>query len=258
LSGPSSSNLNTQNQIAQQQLQVAQAEDAQSQQDKAQMQALIKPATDFYTGVTTDKQSNLAASAPQVAAITAGQKQAKEQIYNDVPAGPGRDVALAQNDTAATGAVAATKNSTYTSALDKLANIGSGLGSFSLQELGAGLSGFSGAASTNQSVIQSQQQSKASTMGLFGQLAGAAAGGAGEAIGCWIAEAIYGVDDERTHLVRAWLNGPFKQHMFGRVVMATYIKIGRTVARWVRKFAILKLTLKPLFDMALSRARRDL
>lgn len=172
MSGPSSSNINTQNQIAQQQLQIAQTENTQSQADKAQMEALIKPATDFYTSVTTDKQSNLAASAPQVAAITTGQKQAKEQIYNDVPAGPGRDVALAQNDQAAAGQVAATKNVTYTSALDKLANIGSGLGSFSLQELGGGLNAFSGAATTNNSVIQQQQQSKASSLGLIGSLAG--------------------------------------------------------------------------------------
>ncbi len=72
--------------------------------------------------------------------------------------------------------------------------------------------------------------------------------------GCWIAEAIYGPDDMRTHLVRAWLNGPFKQTRTGRVVMAVYVAIGRPVAAVVRRSPVLQSLLHPIFNCALQRA----
>lgn len=73
-------------------------------------------------------------------------------------------------------------------------------------------------------------------------------------LGCWIAEAIYGVDDPRTFLARAWLNGPFKRGIVGRVVMATYLAVGQKVAVVVRRSGILRRTLKPLFDIAVRKA----
>lgn len=72
--------------------------------------------------------------------------------------------------------------------------------------------------------------------------------------GCWIAEAIYGTDDPRTHLVRAWLNGPFKKTKVGRVAMRLYLAFGQRIAVLVRKHNLLKLIFKPLFDTALRRA----
>lgn len=99
-------------------------------------------------------------------------------------------------------------------------------------------------------------------MSLAGQLAGDATGTGNQIIrgsqpmgsGCWIAEAIYGIDDPRTHLVRAWLNGPFRAKLYGRMVMSLYLKIGRTVAAMVRMSSALRCLLKPLFDKALTRA----
>ncbi len=79
--------------------------------------------------------------------------------------------------------------------------------------------------------------------------AGAAALG-----GCWIAEAIYGIEDPRTALSRAWLNGPFLQTSIGPAVMWLYLRIGRAVASVVRKSGILRSILKPLFDVAVRRA----
>lgn len=81
----------------------------------------------------------------------------------------------------------------------------------------------------------------------------AAGQGAGLAAGCWIAEAIYGQDDERTHLVRAWLNGPFN-HGFGALVMWVYLHIGQPIAALVRHSPLLRRAMKPLFDLALNRA----
>lgn len=86
----------------------------------------------------------------------------------------------------------------------------------------------------------------------------AASSGAGsfaKAGGCWIAEAIYGVDDIRTHQVRAWLNGPFRSSWFGNSVMTVYLAIGRQVAWIARRSSVLRWALRPLFDMALERAR---
>jgi hypothetical protein len=78
-------------------------------------------------------------------------------------------------------------------------------------------------------------------------------GGSGSG-GCWIAEAIYGVHDVRTHLVRAWLNGPFRQTVSGRVIMALYLRFGRRVASAVKRSSLLRRTFKPLFDLALGKA----
>ena len=84
-----------------------------------------------------------------------------------------------------------------------------------------------------------------------------AAGGAasagmapGGALGCWIAEAIYGTDDARTHMIRAWLNGPFKQTAIGSIVMALYLRFGQRIAKHPR----ICLILKPLFEIALRKA----
>lgn len=72
--------------------------------------------------------------------------------------------------------------------------------------------------------------------------------------GCWIAEAIYGTDDPRTHVVRAWLNTEFAVRPIGRIVMNAYWKFGQRVAAVVRRSNILKAVFRPLFDRALSEA----
>ena len=74
----------------------------------------------------------------------------------------------------------------------------------------------------------------------------------GAGLSCWIAEAIYGKDDIRTHAVRQWLNMEYGKTSMGRVVMAAYRKFGRQVAGWVR--GPVRWVLRPLFDIALRRA----
>lgn len=72
--------------------------------------------------------------------------------------------------------------------------------------------------------------------------------------GCWVAEAIYGTDDPRTHLLRWYLNGPFTETAPGAAVMAVYHAIGRPVAWIARRSAIIRAALTPLFEIALRRA----
>lgn len=118
-------------------------------------------------------------------------------------------------------------------------------------------------AAWNQNIYNQQVASRNMLMNSLFSLGGAAMGGAGAAgglgklFGCWIAEAIYGVDDLRTHLVRAWLNGSFKQTKFGSVVMKLYMKYGERIAEQVKKSKALKAVLKPVFDMALYCAIKD-
>jgi hypothetical protein len=71
---------------------------------------------------------------------------------------------------------------------------------------------------------------------------------------CWIAEAIYGADDPRTHLLRFWLNGPFAKSLTGAAVMAVYRAVGRPVAWMTSRSALVRTALTPLFDAALQRA----
>lgn len=90
---------------------------------------------------------------------------------------------------------------------------------------------------------------------LFDPILQAAGQGAGAlAKVCWIAEAIYGVDDPRTWLLRAWLNGPFMETLAGAVAMAVYRAVGRPVAWLTRRSRILRAALRPLFESALRRA----
>lgn len=85
--------------------------------------------------------------------------------------------------------------------------------------------------------------------GLFGS------GGSGLKLpSCWIAQAIYGPDDMRWRWCRAYLNGPFCDSVFGRIVMWFYRRFGERIAPQVKKRKWLKRGLKPLFDMALGRA----
>jgi hypothetical protein len=88
---------------------------------------------------------------------------------------------------------------------------------------------------------------------LTGAAQGAAQGFAGK---CWIAEAIWGAQDARTHLVRAYLNAEFGERWYGRGLMALYERFGRQVARQVRAHRWLGGLLRPLFELALWRAER--
>lgn len=166
-----SSNLaNTEAGIAQQYLNL-------SQTQLAQGQALQQPLINFYKGVTSgDQNALLTAAAPQIGNITQQNEAAKASIWNNIPAGAGRDAALAQQKVGQAGQVANTLNTTYNSALTGLAQLGSGQQGVGLQEAGAGFTGVSGAQSAYGNVMQTQEQQKASTMGLIGSIVGGAAG----------------------------------------------------------------------------------
>jgi hypothetical protein len=76
------------------------------------------------------------------------------------------------------------------------------------------------------------------------------------ASGCWVAAALYGGwDDPRTIDVRRWLNTEFVKRPIGRVVMKLYLRFGERVAELVKRSAMVRAILRPLFDLALRNAR---
>lgn len=131
-----------------------------------------------------------------------------------------------------------------------------GLGNLFSENLSGGnqaLGQVAGDVNANSEALKASWTGFNSIYGPLVEAAGKAAGGYA-AGGCWIAEAVYGVDDWRTHTVRAWLNGPFRETFMGSLVMDTYLAIGKQVAWAVRHSSLLRRAFKPLFDKALRKA----
>ncbi len=75
---------------------------------------------------------------------------------------------------------------------------------------------------------------------------------------CWIAEAIYGIDAPRTHLVRAWLTECYgRREPWSLFVVPLYQRIGQSVAVLLRYCPPFKNVLRPVFDLAVRRAHRN-
>jgi len=148
-----------------------------TQQESLQLeQPLIQQQQALATG---DRSAALTAAMPTISTITGGFNASKEQIMNNVPPGPGRDAALANLQVNRATTTANTEAQMVNQAPSTLANLGSGLGAFSMQQLGAALSGYSGASQSEQSVMNVQEQQQAAKLGV----AGDAFGGVGGAVG---------------------------------------------------------------------------
>jgi len=100
---------------------------------------------------------------------------------------------------------------------------------------------------------------------LFSLFGGGGAGGAAAGLGelapdligfCWVAEVLYGKDDQRTELVRKWLRDKYSKTEAGAKVVGAYIKHGRTIAELAKQSKELRDGLMPYFDKALTEARR--
>lgn len=124
-------------------------------------------------------QSLISAGGPQISTLTNLFNQSQEQIYNQVPAGAGRDAALAQAKMGEGSNIASTLNQLFQGALTSQAGLGGQFAQVGLQEAGAGLNALNLGSQSNQAVMSAQEQAKASTMGFLGSLAGAAGGAIG-------------------------------------------------------------------------------
>ena len=205
--------------------------------------------------ISGNSQDTQQALAPAIANIAGAKNATTQQIMDTTAPGAARDSALQGQNLSTGQQVASLTNNTWLNAFQTLSNIAGQQFGVAGQQLGAGITSQGQGITAASNLAQNQTEGKEATLGFLGQLAGAGGMVASAGIkNCWIAEAIYGFDDDRTHRVRAWLNGPFEDTWYGHAVMELYGLIGRQVAWVARRSALLRMSLKPLFDMALRRS----
>ena len=71
---------------------------------------------------------------------------------------------------------------------------------------------------------------------------------------CWVAEALYGVHDPRTALLRAWVTREYDQRGRWWLFAALYMKCGRAVASAIHRGRLPRRWLRPLFDVMVGKA----
>ena len=229
----------------------------------------IQPSVDFYTKLLSGDPTTMSGALGPLAGPLASWAA---QAQNATRAMPSGGLASAEQGNIATmipQVLGQGAEQLLSSAAGSLGNLGLGeagvgtqIGQMGTTMTGQGLQGILNLYSdliNKQSV--NQQDTPFTTFGqvmgplatLGAGIAGAVSGGKG---GCWIAEAIYGKEDARTHLVRAYLNGPFARTLFGRVVMWLYGRFGQRIAAAVRCHGWLRKLFRPVFDRALQSAWR--
>lgn len=176
--GPTQDMVNSQRSYAGADAGIGAQQNQNAQDDRSQGKQLQDPLIAKEMALAGgDRRAAVSAAMPTISKLSEGFAGAKQSIFNSLPAGAGRDKALAgleiQKDTGIAQAEAAEVNK----APEILANIGSGLGAFSLQELGASLSGYSGASTANQAAASLQMQQQQAKWGPIVGLAQAAGSG---------------------------------------------------------------------------------
>ncbi len=84
-----------------------------------------------------------------------------------------------------------------------------------------------------------------------------AAKGAGNSKACWIAEVLYGVEDPRTLLLRAWLSAAYDERRPGWPLIALYARAGQRTARLIEQGYLPEGLFRPLFDALVNKALDD-
>jgi len=71
---------------------------------------------------------------------------------------------------------------------------------------------------------------------------------------CWIAEALYGVDDPRTLVLRAWLATVLDERRTGWRFVEVYGRVGPATAALIRRGILPRQVFRPLFDRLFEKA----
>jgi hypothetical protein len=149
-----------------------------AQNSLAQGQNLIAPLEQYNTGIINsatsgDESALISAAGPQITNITKTANLAKESAYSSIPAGAGRDAALAQAKMSEGTNISTALNQLFQNALTSNATLGAATEAVGLQETGAGLNALGTASTSNQASMNAAEQSKSSTLSFLGQLASA-------------------------------------------------------------------------------------
>lgn len=173
--GPSGTVSNTQEQLTQEQIDLAKQQQALSNKTYGVVAPGLQTAENYYASLASGDPTKIAAAVgPAVSGITSSTEAAKQAILTSTPRGGAQDLALQEADISKAGQVGNLDVQAYTGAFPALASLFSGGAGISVQQIANALSGFSGASQTIGALGQEQAQGKASTMGFFGSLAGAA------------------------------------------------------------------------------------
>ena len=81
--------------------------------------------------------------------------------------------------------------------------------------------------------------------------------GGGHSKACWIAEALYGADDPRTHLLRAWVTMIYNERRRGWLLVGLYRMFGRSTATLITRGLLPRMLFQPLFDTLVEKALAD-
>lgn len=179
MGGPPSSLTNAQTNLANQSASTASQYSQLAQQSLGQMNTLTAPQIAADQGLINAANSGnysqlISAAGPAVGANSQAGQQAAQNIRNTIPAGAGQQAALAQLPFQVANANAGSLNQSYQGALSNLTQIGAAYGGIGLQEGGLNVSNTQAGQAGYAQIGNQDAQSKASTMGLLGSLAGAA------------------------------------------------------------------------------------
>lgn len=135
---------------------------------------MVKRLTGLIGG---DNAETMRTAAPAIGRIDTGYTQAKESIFDKIAPGAARDFALAGLERDRATSKAGYLNDIVTQAYSDLGTLGTGFVSGSFQPLGATARFGEGASSSNQSLMQAENQRRQGTLNFFSNLVGAATGG---------------------------------------------------------------------------------
>lgn len=168
--------INTGAGITGSQLGVASTAGSQAASEYNQFQSLIAPLIQKEKALATgDRSAAVEAAQPVLSQLSSGFEAAKQRIMNSIPPGAARDRALADLQTQYTTSIGGAQAGLVNEAPTSLANIGSTVGQFGLQALGAQLNALGGASTTNFNTGKLAAEQEAGLLNFFSSLAGAVA-----------------------------------------------------------------------------------
>lgn len=216
----------------------------------------LEKSESYYNKLASGDPNALArANAPAIQSITGQSNQQLQNIMQNAPRGGARDLAISDADLSKGAQISNLTTGSYTGAFSSLASLGGQNVSQGNQATETGLRGMNSASNQYGQIQQISNEQKATQMGLWGSVGGSLLEAGGEA--CWIAMAYWGDFDERTLLVRRWLNRVYAKTFVGSAVMWMYREYGQRVARQFKRNAAVRFVLKPLFDWFLSQAKKS-
>lgn len=174
--GPTQAQQNTQNQLTQEQIGLAQKSDARADKLFNLTEPGLDLAEQFYKSLASGDPTKIQQStAPATEQIAKSYQAAKENIMDNAPRGGTKDLAMEEADISKSGAIGSTRANAFLSSFPALSALGGQGVGLSINEVTQALSAFTGASSSNQAAGQMAGAGKAQTLGFIGGLAGDAA-----------------------------------------------------------------------------------